>query len=260
MGIKQLTSVVVGIFVTFSIAQAFSTGPPDARTGAPGDSNCTVGCHSSFSLNSGNGNLSLTVPPTYLGGDTLDITVNLNDPGQMRWGFELTVLDGSNNPVGNIVIVDASRTQKSTAVNERQYIKHTSVGTNNGTSDTAPGWDLRWAAPATAVGTVTFYVAGNAANGNNFNTGDYIYTSSASVDEEILSCCVGVRGDINGDGANLDIVDLTCVVDFLFGSGCAMPCDLEADANGDGATADIVDLTFVVDYLFGTPPTLVGCP
>lgn len=73
-------------------------------------------------------------------------------------------------------------------------------------------------------------------------------------------CCVGIRGDINGDGADLDIVDLTCIVDFLFGTGCEMLCDEEADPNGDGAKADIVDLTFVVDWLFGIPPTLIDCP
>ncbi|MFQ5499167.1 MAG: CHRD domain-containing protein [Candidatus Zixiibacteriota bacterium] len=73
-------------------------------------------------------------------------------------------------------------------------------------------------------------------------------------------CCVGTRGDINGDSSDLDIVDLTCVVDFLFGSGCVQPCAEEADPNGDTSVSDIVDLTFVVDWLFGTAPTLVSCP
>ncbi|MFQ5498483.1 MAG: aryl-sulfate sulfotransferase [Candidatus Zixiibacteriota bacterium] len=76
----------------------------------------------------------------------------------------------------------------------------------------------------------------------------------------VPSCCFADRGDVNGDGADLDIVDLTCMADFLFGAGCAMPCDAEADVNGDSAVADIVDLTFVVDWLFGIAPTLVACP
>ncbi|MFQ5500506.1 MAG: hypothetical protein ACE5FH_12645, partial [Candidatus Zixiibacteriota bacterium] len=76
------------------------------------------------------------------------------------------------------------------------------------------------------------------------------------------SCCVGTRGDVNGDGNNLDIVDLTCVVDFLFGEGCAMSCMDEADINGDGsAGSDIVDLTCAVDFLFGDPGGCVAaCP
>lgn len=67
-------------------------------------------------------------------------------------------------------------------------------------------------------------------------------------------CCIGTRGDINGDGADLDIVDLTCLVDYLFGTGCDMPCPDEADVNVDGTSGDIVDLTLVVDWLFGVPP------
>lgn len=81
--------------------------------------------------------------------------------------------------------------------------------------------------------------------------GPYCYT--------IDDCCVGVRGDVNGDGADMDIVDLTCLVDWLFGSGCEMPCQEEADANGDGSV-DIVDFTDNVDYLWGVPPTPIPCP
>ncbi|MFQ5500407.1 MAG: FlgD immunoglobulin-like domain containing protein, partial [Candidatus Zixiibacteriota bacterium] len=73
-------------------------------------------------------------------------------------------------------------------------------------------------------------------------------------------CCVGTRGDVNGDGADLDMVDLTCITDFLFGSGCVQPCPEEADPNGDTSVSDIVDMTFIVDWLFGNPPSLVSCP
>lgn len=75
----------------------------------------------------------------------------------------------------------------------------------------------------------------------------------------LASCCSVTRGDVNGDGTNLDIVDLTCIVDFLFGSGCEQPCASSADVNADGSQADIVDLTFLVDYLFGYPPTPKTC-
>lgn len=76
---------------------------------------------------------------------------------------------------------------------------------------------------------------------------------------DIPPCCVGTRGDVNGDGEELDIVDLTCIVDFLWGTGCDMPCTEEADVNGDGSMADIVDLTFMVDWLFGEAPEPVDC-
>ena len=85
--------------------------------------------------------------------------------------------------------------------------------------------------------------------------------SSANVAQWVdgIACCDGIRGDINGDGADLNIVDLTCIVDYLFGSGCEMPCPSEADVNGDAAAGNIVDLTFFVDWLFGVTPELVPC-
>ena len=58
-------------------------------------------------------------------------------------------------------------------------------------------------------------------------------------------CCIGTRGDVSGDGADLDIVDLGAVVDFLFNIPPVIQCDDEADVNGDGSVADIVDLGFI---------------
>lgn len=76
-----------------------------------------------------------------------------------------------------------------------------------------------------------------------------------------LACCVGTRGDVNADGNDLDIVDLTTVADFLFGVTPPIPCPDESDVNGDSSgLPDIVDLTFIVDYLFGVAPTPVPCP
>jgi len=72
------------------------------------------------------------------------------------------------------------------------------------------------------------------------------------------SCCIGQRGDVNGDGT-LDITDLIFLVDYSFGSGPAPACPEEADVNGDG-TVDITDLIYLVDYSFGTGPAPVACP
>ena len=72
-------------------------------------------------------------------------------------------------------------------------------------------------------------------------------------------CCTGTRGDVNGDGGHLDIVDLGAVIDFLFNEPPILPCFEAADVNGDGSVADIVDLAFIVDWLFNVPPVLVLC-
>ncbi len=165
---------LVSVIAFASIAVAFSTGPPNERTGAPGEGTC-ADCHGN--LNVGDGRIVVQADSPYVPGETVDVTVWVRDPGQIRWGFELTVLDGNNLPVGDLIVTEPTRTQVSVAGNGRQYIKHTALGTDNGTPDESPGWSFQWASPAVDPGSVTFYIAGNAANGNFANTGDFIYTN-----------------------------------------------------------------------------------
>lgn len=185
--IKSFPLLVICAMTT--VAWSFSSGPPDGITGAPpSEPTCAqIGCHATFALNVGSGTLSISAPSNYSGGDTIDVSLNLQDAGQQRWGFELTVLDSSNQPVGNIIVTDPVRTQLTGGGGGREYLKHTSTGTDGGTPDTAPGWSFRWAAPSTGQGPITFYMAGNAANNNGTTSSDYIYSTSATVSESPTS-------------------------------------------------------------------------
>ncbi|MEE8404714.1 MAG: FG-GAP-like repeat-containing protein, partial [candidate division Zixibacteria bacterium] len=62
-------------------------------------------------------------------------------------------------------------------------------------------------------------------------------------------CCVGPRGDLNGDGTEANILDLVFLVDLIFRAGPKPDCFEEADVNAD-CKVDILDLTFQVDYIF----------
>jgi hypothetical protein len=79
-------------------------------------------------------------------------------------------------------VTDSINTQWSTT-SGRQYIKQTSAGTYDGTSDGPVSWSFEWIAPQPLAGTVTFYAAGNAANSGSGNKLDYIYTTSVSSEE-----------------------------------------------------------------------------
>jgi hypothetical protein len=160
-------------------AQAFSSGPPDDFAGnPPGLSDCTT-CHGSFPVNSGDGSLTIEgLPAAYDPGATYDLTVVLSDPEQTRWGFELTVLDGSDG-AGELVLIDDTNTQLSELAG-RQFVKQTFLGTFPDTPDGPTSWPFQWVAPAD-IPVVTFYVAGNAANGDGSSGGDYIYTISAEL-------------------------------------------------------------------------------
>jgi len=74
-----------------------------------------------------------------------------------------------------------------------------------------------------------------------------------------INCCDGIRGDIDGDATDADILDLTYLVDRIFRGGPPPACADEADVNSDGATSNILDLTFLVDRIFRGGPAPGAC-
>ncbi len=76
------------------------------------------------------------------------------------------------------------------------------------------------------------------------------YASNLRPGCTVCGCCVGVRGNVDGDGGeSVDIADLTVLVDHLFISFTPLICETEGDMVID-ASVDIGDLTFLVDHLF----------
>ena len=75
------------------------------------------------------------------------------------------------------------------------------------------------------------------------------------------SCCVGMRGNINGDVLdNIDITDLVYMVNYMFQGGPEPPCLKEANVNGDLLeNIDIADLIYLVNYMFQGGPEPVIC-
>ncbi|MBI3951027.1 MAG: hypothetical protein HY314_11300 [Acidobacteria bacterium] len=172
----------VGFLGFVGLTYAFSSGPLPGLTGAPGEGNCTE-CHDSFGeeTNRGSGSLTITAPPRYETGRRLTITVSLSQPGQRRWGFEITACaTETNEPAGRFVITDPTHTQLVQGENGRFYVEHTQAGSYAGQTDGAT-WTFDWMAPETDMGPVAFYAAGNAANNDNTRLGDWIYTVIASV-------------------------------------------------------------------------------
>jgi hypothetical protein len=75
-------------------------------------------------------------------------------------------------------------------------------------------------------------------------------------------CCDGdgMRGNVDGDVMEqINIADLTYLVDFLFRAGIVPPCCEESDVQVDG-NVNIADLTYLVDYLFRNGPQPPPCP
>ena len=177
-------------------AQSTVPTPPLARTGAPPTGNSCVACHSG---NSGDEITQINVlPPTaeYVPGNTYSIGIGIEDPGKVRWGFEATVLKDSDDTMAGSLsaAIDAHTTVQSSG--GISYIMHTTNGaiapgnpldgTWWGTADGPVAWIFLWTAPPQGTGSVTFYAATVAADGDGgAGAGDNTYTPSLSLTEAV---------------------------------------------------------------------------
>jgi hypothetical protein len=132
----------------------------------------------------------------YVPGITYAIGVGISDPGKTRWGFEATVLkDSDNTMAGSISGAIDSRTsvQSSGGIT---YIMHTTNGVTSpstppdpadgtwwGEQDGPAVWAFLWTAPPQGTGSVTFYAATVAADGDNGDGGDNTYTPTLTLTE-----------------------------------------------------------------------------
>jgi len=167
-------------------AQAkISPGPPLGFTGAPGEGTCT-GCHYTFPLNSGAGKVEITgLPASYTPGQIYAVTVTVTHPTARAWGFELTALDSNetSSTVGTLTVSNTTTTLKrdsSASGQQRTYLSHSEDGIAQGKPN-SNSWSFTWTAPTSAVGDITFYAVGNAANNQVTPEDDYIYTTSVKV-------------------------------------------------------------------------------
>lgn len=171
----MVTRLLIGLLCA-TIALASSGGPPDGRTGAPGEGTC-AGCHSS--TGSGDSTLLVGMPAgSYVPDSFYLLTLSVDFAGQRRWGFELTCLDTAGNPAGQLHVIDSVQTSYSFS-GGRQYLKQTGAGTQRGS--TSAVWQLGWRSPVIPVGPVTFHWCANACNNNSSTSGDFALTDSLTV-------------------------------------------------------------------------------
>jgi uncharacterized protein (TIGR03437 family) len=133
------------------------------------------------------------------------IQVQVSDPAQRRWGFELTARvasDAANAQAGDLSSADSNsqvvcangRLKPCASAAVLQFITHTLSGTRLGTSNSA-SFEFDWTPPSADVGNITLYAAGNAANGNNQNTGDHIYTTSLDLTPAAVVATPAISSD-----------------------------------------------------------------
>jgi uncharacterized protein (TIGR03437 family) len=183
-----------------------SYGPPPRVTGAPGDNAraCTA-CHSTNALNSGSGSVKILLAsgPVYIPGVRQRVIVQVADPNQKRWGFELSarlnsdlISAGAGDfiPVDNMTQVVCEDATPRPCASGPTFITHTSAGTRNGTRN-GVSFQFDWLPPATNAGPVTLFVAANAANGDATFNGDFIYTTNVQLTPAIAAAPTTTAGN-----------------------------------------------------------------
>src|SRR6267142_3373096 len=245
---------------------AFSAGPPAGYTGAPGEvAEACAECH--VPPDAGTGHISITAPQTYVPGQTYPITVTHtnSDLTRRRWGFELTVLDTSDEKAGDLQSTDGLTQvlNNQGPGGARQYIEHTAAGTFVGQQNGA-SWTFNWTAPATDVGPVTFYTAGNQANNDDNTSGDFIYRTfvasapASTTPDFVLGVTPPSRNVVPG-GSGQYTITVTPLAGFTGAvnlSASSLPAGAAAGFNP--ATVSVTDATSKTSIL--TLTTTAGTP
>ena len=201
LGIITSVLAFVAFFLFFGggrQAAASAQGPSPSHTDAPGEDNCTS-CHITYPVNSGGGSVQIIgVPPVYTPGQQYSLSVKAAQDDAIIFGFQMTAVDGLGSGAGTFSVPGGQRpTMKvlngSVQGKSRQYVEHTVDGLFTSGVFGSNTWTFTWTAPSQAVGPVTFYAAGNAANSNNAPSGDHIYTVSAVTNSTASSVSISGR-------------------------------------------------------------------
>ncbi len=155
------------------------------KTGSPGENTCT-GCHTSFALNSGLGSITIASPNLtnweYVPGQVYQIDVTVAQAGQPLFGFGFEALRVTTNTNGGTLAnLNAAETQLKVAnINgtNRTNVVHKK---NAGLTTNSHTFSFKWTAPATNIGDIKFYTAGNASDNQADSLNDYIYTTTQLV-------------------------------------------------------------------------------
>jgi len=276
---------------------AYETGPDAGYTGVPkelGTCAGAAGCHVGTTNDSNNkGSVSVTFPDgmTYTPGVKQHLTVTISDPAatQRAWGFQLTARPASNtatmagtfastdnqtgvqcasstnlaDELGSILLSTQPQTCPSTK--PLSYIEHSLAGytATRGQSGSV-SYQFDWTPPATSVGNITVYVAGNAANGDLTVNGDHIYARTYTLTPQAATGnapAISQNGVISGASFAPGIVPNSWVA--IQGTNLASVTDTwdKAIANGKLPTSldnVSVDIGGKPAYIYYVSPTQIN--
>lgn len=168
---------------------------PDGKagaSGAPGETTCNdTDCHNSFAVNSGDGSVTISSSDllnwSYQPGETYTISVTVEQSAINLFGLCFEALKPNGDNAGTLHAGTGTQIKNKTIGGfQRKSITH---NTNTGATANAHTFTFTWDAPATDIGDITFYVAGLAANGDDHESDDRVYSTS----QVITAASVGLN-------------------------------------------------------------------
>jgi large repetitive protein len=162
------------LLIVSAIALLASSGnPPNGYTAAPFDNNCSS-CHGGNNPSGFDGSVTLEgLPGTIVPGTTYPLTLRMTAAAgnPNRGGFQIVVVDGSNNNYGDLTALTANGVGAE-FFGSREYVDHRNPKNFSGNGSEI-SWSFDWKAIGTPAGnTAKFYFIGNFCNGSG-SSGDF---------------------------------------------------------------------------------------
>ena len=153
-----------------------SINPPAAKTGAPGEGNCTS-CHSG-SIQSPTGIIDVSFSGAgneYVVGQNYSFTISTS--AGAKNGFQATILSSENTKAGDFT---SGANYSITTSSGRQYARHSaSVGVTT--------WTVNWTAPAEDAGDLTLYYSFVKSDNMANPSGDLVYLGQFNLQSAVFN-------------------------------------------------------------------------
>lgn len=218
MNMKNYTKLRVAymlmlfLFITH-IFSGFSSAPPLGRTGAPGDGRCTD-CHGGNNPLGFDGSLQILGLPTEVTpSTTYRVTVEVANPNGLsqRAGMQMVALRSDNTAAGTFSNPSSGGAVTVNNNNGRNYLGHSPAQGYD--SNRIVTWEVDWTTPADLDPNVTFYAAGNIANGSGTSNDLILFeTQSTEIIEPMMELPDLFASNVNGFEGTFapdDVVEFT---------------------------------------------------
>jgi hypothetical protein len=177
-----LTLVALGGAVPAVVgAASYVDGPPPAHTGGFDEPTCHA-CHFENAMNDDAGALQIDAPARYEPGQRYRLRIELRHPALERAGFQLSTRFAAGPARGTQAgeLAMAAAIGRVSRHEEVAYAHHVRGGTERA-GDAVASWTVEWTAPTSAGADIDVHVAANAANDDNSEFGDRIFTAHATI-------------------------------------------------------------------------------